>query len=72
LLLLGAMITLAGILTSVIWGPTRAWIGMAADEDAVDLAVRAAVSAEPERETARLLAALRRLVPAVTESSDAG
>ena len=72
LLLLGAMITLAGILTTAIWGPTRAWIGMAADEDAVDLAVRAAVSAEPERETARLLAALRRLVPAVTESSDAG
>jgi len=73
LLLLGAMITLAGILTSAIWGPTRAWIGMAADEDAVDLAVRAAVSAEPERETARLLAALRTTpVPAVTETYDAG
>jgi hypothetical protein len=45
---------------------------MAAGEDSVELAVRAAVSAEPEQETARLLAALRRLVPAVTESSDAG
>jgi hypothetical protein len=72
LLLLGAMIALAGILTSAIWGPTRAWIGMAADEDSVDLAVRAAVAAEPERETARLLAALRGKVPAATETSDAG
>ena len=59
LLLLGAIITLAGVITSVVCGPTRAWIGMAADGDAVDLAVRAAVAAEPERETTRLLAALR-------------
>ena len=59
LLLFGAIITLAGVITSAVWGPTRAWIGMAADGDAVDLAVRAAVAAEPEREMARLLAALR-------------
>jgi hypothetical protein len=73
LLLLGAIITLVGVITSIIWGPTRAWIGMAADGDAVDLAVRAAVSAEPERELARLLAAIRTTsAPAVTETSDAG
>ena len=54
LLLLGAPILLAGVLTGAFWGPTRAWIGMAVDGDAVDLAVRAAVAAEPEREMARL------------------
>ena len=73
LLLLGAIITLAGVITSAVYGPTRAWIGMAADGDAVDLAVRAAVAAEPERELNRLLAALRTApAPAVMEDADAG
>ena len=73
LLLLGAIIGLAGVITSVAWGPTRAWIGMAADGDAVDLAVRAAVAAEPEREMTRLLAALRTApAPVVMEDADAG
>jgi len=73
LLLLGAIITLAGVITSVVYGPTRAWIGMAADGDAVDLAVRAAVAAEPERETTRLLAALRTVSASVAmEDADAG
>jgi hypothetical protein len=72
-LLLGAIITLAGVITSVVYGPTRAWIGMAADGDAVDLAVRAAVAADPERETTRLLAALRPApAPVVMEDADAG
>ena len=73
LLLFGAIITLAGVITSAVWGPTRAWIGMAADGDAIDLAVRAAVAAEPERELARLVAALRS-IPAATlaEPTDAG
>ena len=73
LLLFGAIITLAGVITSVVYGPTRAWIGMAADGDAVDLAVRAAAAAEPERELARLVAGLRS-IPAATlaEPTDAG
>ena len=72
LLLLGATILLAGVLTGAFWGPARAWIGMAVDGDAVDLAVRAAVSAEPEREMARLLAALQPApAAAVTETTDA-
>ena len=72
LLLLGAIIALAGVILSAGWGPVRAWIGMAVDGEAVDLAVRAAVSAEPERETGRLLAALRPAPAAdVAESSDA-
>jgi hypothetical protein len=72
-LLLGAIITLAGVITSVVWGPTRAWIGMAADGDAVDLAVRAAVAAEPEREMTRLLAALQTApAPVAMEDADAG
>jgi hypothetical protein len=46
---------------------------MAADGDAVDLAVRAAVAAEPERELNRLLAALRTApAPVVMEDADAG
>ena len=73
LLLLGAIMVLAGVITSAAWGPSRAWIGMAADGDAVDLAVRAAVAAEPERELTRLLAALRTApAPAVGEDADAG
>ena len=73
LLLIGAIITLAGVITSAVYGPTRAWIGMAADGDAVDLAVRAAAAAEPERELARLVAAIRS-IPATTlaEPTDAG
>ena len=73
LLLLGAIITLAGVITSVVWGPTRAWIGMAADGDAVDLAVRAAVAAETEREMARLWRPSGRLPRTVAmEPADAG
>ncbi len=72
LLLLGAIIALAGVMASAFWGPVRAWIGMAVDGDAVDLAVRAAVSAEPDREMARLFAALQPAsATAVTEPSDA-
>jgi len=73
LLLSGAILMLAGVITSAIWGPTRAWIGLAADGDAVDLAVRAAVAAEPERELARLVTALRSIPAAtVAETTDAG
>jgi len=73
LLLLGAMLALAGVMLSAFWGPARAWIGMAVDGDAVDLAVRAAVAAEPEREMARLLAALLPAsAAAAPEPSDAG
>ena len=71
LLLFGAIITLAGVITSAAWSPARAWVGLAADGDAVDVAVRAAVAAEPERELARLLAALRPTPAAVTETTDA-
>ena len=73
LLLLGAIIMLAGVIMSAIYGPTRAWIGLAANGDVVDLAVRAAAAAEPEREVARLVAALRS-IPAATsaEPTDAG
>jgi cytochrome c biogenesis protein ResB len=72
LLLFGAIITLAGAITSAAWSPARAWVGLAADGDAVDVAVRAAVAAEPERELARLLTALRPAPAAVTETTDAG
>ena len=72
LLLLGAVLALAGVMVSAFWGPARAWIGLAVDGDAVDLAVRAAVAAEPERETARLLAALQPApAAAAPETSDA-
>ena len=59
LLLLGAVITLAGVIISAFWGMVRAWIGTAGDGDAVAVAVRMAVAAEPERATFRLLAALQ-------------
>ena len=73
LLVLGAIMALAGVITSVVWGPTRAWIGMAANGDAVDLAVRAAVAADPEREMNRLLAALRNpSAPVAREDANAG
>ena len=49
------------------------WIGLAADRDAVELAVRAAVAARAAREITRLVAALRMTsAAAVTETSDAG
>ena len=59
LLLLGALITLAGVIISAFWGTVRAWIGAAGDGDAVAVAVRMAVAAEPERATFHLLADLQ-------------
>ena len=73
-LLLGAALTLAGVMLSAFRGPVRAWIGMAEDGETVAVAVRAAVAAEPELETLRLLAALQP-APAeaeMPEPSDAG
>jgi cytochrome c biogenesis protein ResB len=75
LLLLGVTVLLAGVIVSSVWGPTRAWIGMAADGDVVELAVRAAAATEPERELARIAAACSHRSPhpaAAPEVTDAG
>jgi len=58
LLLLGCMSMLTGVTLVAYRGPVRAWIGMAADREAVAVAVRTAGRAGSERETERLLQAL--------------
>lgn len=59
-LLFGILLALAGVLLSGFWGPVRAWVGMAAGQDVVAVALRMAAPVESGQEAVHLLQAFER------------
>lgn len=68
--LAGALLLLAGVTWQIGWGPTRAWVDMVADRDAVGIAARVAARSDARGRAERLVAAC--VTAASPEAADAG